>query len=489
MNTTRFCDKVNHCMTLVAALILAFSIHPIFALDDPLDVASARLSLQRNYAFMIGLQIRDVVCAASATDVDSFANQHLLNGGNDPFIQGPIDYTPKQYFSFTMNGSVEEPLQGTKMVYHYCPKTAQWVFDPNSTAATTQSGLPELGMAIMTDYCLRPNEADQKLCDFWDQCVPFDSEVPLCRTFGSSEEAQNEATDNREALDTCFPEMEPNPDVKMIYLEDCPRPVTVQDLEACPHPVYSMQIGELKIPRLALQHNPGEMKIFQAILRLSNSDEPPRFRLCAFAEMGIEKQSQKGDTTFDGTRGIVSIPNVVDSNARTYMLELKAIEGFEFGWDNEKVTMGRETGREIAQNNYVLSMVKKIRKAIDYTIRNHDSELEEITNFVQGLLVNDPFVKDIRYELPTPEKEFITITISMQNTEFVDPQLRDKEKLYQYYHGGGPIFDEYGRSTATDVDFMQPDIGKDLTRNYCQDNPQGNTPDSEWCPVWLQLVM
>jgi len=506
MKVTRLGYKVNRFRILSAAVLIC-SIHPIFAIDGPLDVDSARLSLQRDYALMIGQQIREVVCAASEEDVKSFA-QNLLNEGNDPFIQGEIDYIPKQRFSFTMNGSVEDSLKWTTTAYHYCPKTAQWEFDPNSTITTANNpfGLPDVGMVMTTNYCMLPtdNSHERELCCFWFECVmpPFDgNEVPpYCDAFDSkklcsdSGEPQETRDKNKgEDLDKCFLEGEVNPDI--IH-----QPNLDLDLKSCPFPLYSSQHGELKIPRVALSRSIKEegMDIFQATLCRSNNNEPPRFALCEAAYLGIKEEYQDNDTTFDDSTKIVSVFHVIDSDARAYTLELKAIDfgagKLEFEWNEEKDSL---TARERAQYNYVLLTVRKIRKAIDSVIKNSEAE-RVITGFLEKLSFNDPFVKEIQFELLTAEEEFAIIRITMQDTEFVDSRLQGEKYAYRYYEGTICRYEEYecpqngekdckcigGISTsAIGASSLLEHIGKVLNTEHCQnDNP------SSWCPGWLELV-
>ena len=474
MNTTRLSYKMNRCMTLVAALILAFSIPPIFAQDDPLDVSSARLSLQRNYLLIIGQRIGNLVCATSESSVHSFVNK-LLNGGNDPFIQGTINYVPQDYFSLTMNDSVEDSLIGTNIVYKYCPKTAQWEFDPNSTIVKiTESGLLDLGEPIIRNYCQHPNEAEKELCCFWSQCMQsesYDNKVlSFCHAKSCDDlEEQYEISDHsdheEDFSDRCSLEGAFHPDI-----------VKVKNLEACPFPLYTFQIGQiakLKIPRVALPSPKGGMDIFQVELCLNNH-EPPRFGFChhnSLAHMRVEEQSREGDTTFDPNTSIVSIPNVIDSNARIYLLELKAIDSPSAYWKLEFLLgeeKGATTARKMAQDSYLLLMVKKIGRAIDYIIRNYHSDPERMTNFVQGLLSNDPFVKkDIQYILPNPEKESITIILTMQDTDFVDLQWQNEKYIYEYYPDG-TIRTELGGGTATPADSLPAYIKRWLIKRFCK---------------------
>ncbi|MEK8018030.1 MAG: hypothetical protein VSS75_014240 [Candidatus Parabeggiatoa sp.] len=472
-------------MIMVFALILADS--PVLASSVPasLNPILVKQSLQRTYAFTVGQIVRtaivrfqDLLCRPVTAEELSRLTNHLLFNGQDFLIQR-IDYVPEQTLSLVMqtHDLVELPLQGTKVVYHYSHELAQWIFDPlqstvaiaNNNDALEQTGLPDVGMLLITEYCHTPQGfkfkeglwSDYQWCCRWFKFVmpPFDNQIPvLC-----SDETTTLFMKNGEKTE-------------------------------CSFSVNNRETGQLVIPRVALPNDSGGKDISQVKL-CHVVDNTKRFEVCEKINLGTEPhdQFQPGDIRINPSS--FTIPAVIDTDNRPYEFELKAInDGEQFEVIN-KIAIPKATEARVSlQRNYAFWVWQKMKNALNtYQGKNLVAPKADIEGFAQQLLRDDPLIQAVQYE---PEQHLIII---MHSKAFVEPQLQGKQFIYKYYAGKW-IFDTPGItseaiiSLATRPTSLLRDVGMSLITEYCP-NPhgyqydKGMLPDTEWCPLWLKIVM
>jgi len=151
--------------------------------------------------------------------------------------------------------------------------------------------------------------------------------------------------------------------------------------------------------------------------------------------------------------------------------------------------------KENLQTSYALKVAQLTINAIStFKQKYHPRELNQndVNWFTEELLSygKDNLIETIIYE---PEQ---SLTIVMQNNNFVAPLLRSKELVYQYYPQADQwkIKQELPTIAATRPDSLLRDIGMGLITSYCNGPKEnfgfsGMWPDTQWCPAWLQFVM
>lgn len=150
--------------------------------------------------------------------------------------------------------------------------------------------------------------------------------------------------------------------------------------------------------------------------------------------------------------------------------------------------------KENLQTSYALKVAQLTINAI-YTFKQkyhpRVPQQEHVDWFTKELLRygEDNLIQAVHY---VPEQ---SLTVVMQDNQFVASLLRGKKLIYQYY----PQTDQWKIEqklptiAATRPDYLLRDIGMNLITSYCY-HPRGfifsgMLPDTEWCPVWLQFVM
>ena len=473
-------------MTMALALILADS--PVLASEVPasLNPILVKQSLQRTYAFTVGQIVRtaivrfqNLLCRPVTAEELSRLTNHLLFNGQDFLIQR-IDYLPEQTLSLVMQSHdlVELPLQGTKVVYHYSPELAQWIFDPaQSTVAFNNqngqnTGLPDVGMLLITEYCHTPQGfrfkeglwSDYEWCCDWFKSVmpPFDNHIPgFCEKIPKISMRNGEKT-------------------------------------GCYFSVNNRETGQLFIPRVALLNASAGKDIFRVTL-CQVEDNMERFEVCEVSKLGTEPhdQFQPGDIRINPSS--FTIPAVINTDNLPYEFELKGIkndDGEQFEVIN-KIAIPKVTEARISlQRNYAFWVWQKMKNALNtYQGKSLVAPKADIEGFAQQLLREDPLIQTVQYE---PEQYLIII---MHSKAFVEPQLQGKQFVYKYYPKAGQwkfetpgITSEAIITLATAPTSLLRDVGMSLITEYCP-NPQdfiqneGMLPDTEWCPFWLLNVM
>ena len=161
-------------------------------------------------------------------------------------------------------------------------------------------------------------------------------------------------------------------------------------------------------------------------------------------------------------------------------------------------SLNPSSAKENLQTSYALKVAQLTINAIHafkqkYPLRAPKEE--HVNWFTRELLKygEDNLVQVVKY---VPEE---SLTIIMQDNQFVASLLRGKELIYQYY----PQADEANQwkikqklptIAATRANSLLRDIGMNLITTYCYQPGGfrfsfGMWPDTEWCPAWLQLVM
>jgi len=423
---------------------------------------------------------------ATPEELSSFTN-YLLSNGEDFLIQR-IDYVPKETLRLVMRSDnlVEQPLQGTEVVYNYSPKSAQWIFDPlESTIAfdnsqgvqNEQTALPDVGMLLITEYCHTPQGftfkegllSDYQWCCGWFQSVmpPFDNQIPAF------------CSENIQAP-----------------------PIINGEKKICNLSIYNGETGQLAIPRVALLNATGRNDIFRVTL-CQVGDNMERFQVCEVSHLGTEPHDQLQPGDIRQHPSSFTIPAVMDTDNRPYEFELKQItndEGEIFEVIN-KIAIPKATEARISlPRNYAFWVWQKMKNALNTYQGNQSIDPKAdpkayIEGFAQKLLQNDPLIQAVQYE---PEQHMIII---MRHDAFVEHPLQGKQFVYKYYPKAkqwkidtSGILPEDIRGVATAPSSLLRDIGMSLITEYCP-KPQGYQYeegmwfDTEWCPRWLEYVM
>jgi hypothetical protein len=477
-------------LTRFAVLIVSVGLtYPTFAaVNVVLDSEAALLRIQRHYALLVGEQVKNLLCAASQEDVELFMSHFLQD--KDPVIQ-KMDYVPEQdatpaslTLTLHSNEKVAALLEGKTLVYEYAPKTLKWKLveqpEPSTSlvTATSPSGIPDVGMGIIIEYCLNPlgfavQEGmlpDTTWCCEWQRlAMPSPVETDL--------------------------------QVDCSLKSDDPDEIKIKE-EQCDFSFYNQKTGKLKLPRVAVTNEEsGEKALFWVELCHQNHNEQSLpFKLCAHKKREEPYEPQLGDTKYNASIDLVEIPKVVDTDNNLYQLKLKPNNDGEFDSEDKIKNQMNSTAREIVQRGYAFMVWQEMKNAL----ARSPSE-DQINEFIRQLLLKNPFIQDLKIEyavadLIVADKEKMTIKIIMRNTEVVEPQLKGEELVYDkrgeqwdFDIPSDRILAQSIKSVATAPSSLLRDVGMSMITEYC-DNPQGyrhgdGLPDTEWCPIWLLSVM
>ncbi len=480
------------------------------------ESTGVRLSVQRYYAIRVGQKIQNILCTLSSeADLDSFVKR-LLRNGADPFIHYPVDYVPHKRLTLTLQTTdfVEKQLQGKTIVYSYSPEATQWRFNPNeSTLATaTNPTLPDFGMAVITEYCQKPQIwkgwkfkpdflFEQEWCCPWLEMVmpPFSGKLPpYC------------SDDKTGAVRK--------------------KPDYLKDLGRC-YPLPSFETKKLHIPRIAVSQE-GQITIFQATLCESHEGF---FSLCEHKVLPDTTRRADDPTYTDHTK-LITIPTVqVGTEHYTYQLKLKHSEGDMLFEVIEKTELPQlsshslstlSTESQLDLQKYYASLVwNELKMVIENSANTEQSALkEEVEEYAKNMLQDDPLIKEVRY-VYEPQ---VSLQIIMHNNDFFNFELPkkissdkgdDEELKIESLEMTGKVScdslvieidsdsdsleihieesDSCGdiKETATPPEPLIVDVAMCLITEYCND-PQdythfgeGMLSDIEWCPSWLHMVM